>query len=65
MKDHRELPEITLRNARLHGDAIKPEPSLRVGRWAIRILLEDGKQPIEMQRQWKWDRAPLTICWPP
>lgn len=49
MKDHHKLPEITLRHTRLHGSAIKPEPHLSVGRWLMRILLADGKWPIEKQ----------------
>lgn len=43
MKDRHKMAEITLRNTRLHGNAIKPEPYLSVGRWVIKILLEDGK----------------------
>lgn len=44
MKDHHKLPEITLRNTPLHGNVIKPEPYLSVGRWVITALLEDGEQ---------------------
>lgn len=40
MKDHHKRPEITPRNTRLHGNAIKPEPQLSVGRWVIRVRLE-------------------------
>lgn len=43
MKDHHKLPEITPRNTQLHGNAIKPEPYLNVGRWVITILLEGRK----------------------
>lgn len=37
MKDHHKLPEITPGNTQLHGNAIKPEPYLSVGRWVITI----------------------------